>query len=75
MPSAVFASYLEEHAELCAGASREIAALREQTRSDLRRQIQGRAEEELQKAEEVCQQMDLEARSSGKFERPAAVVR
>lgn len=68
MPSAIFASYLDEHAELCANASREIAALREQSRSDLRRQIQGRAEEELQKAEEVCQQMDLEARSSGKSE-------
>lgn len=65
MSSAVFASYVEEHADLCAAAGRAIAALREQSGAS-RRSLQAEAEDSLAKAEEVVQQMELEARSSGK---------
>jgi len=68
MPSAVFSSYLEEQAELCANAGRAIASLRAEADMDARRAAQTSAEAELVKADELMQQMDLEARSAPKPE-------
>ena len=64
MPSRVFAAYAEEHAELCASAGRSIAQLRELMGAD-RKATQSEAESTLSKAEELVQQMELEARSNG----------
>ena len=64
MPSRVFEAYAEEHAELCASAGRSIAQLRELTGAD-RKATQSEAESTLSKAEELVQQMELEARSNG----------
>lgn len=66
MPSAIFAAYSEEHAELCAAVGRAISQIREQQSPDARRATQAHAEKELAKADEIVQQMELEARSGGK---------
>ena len=64
--SRVFDSYAEEHAELCAAAGRAIAMLRGQAPGPSRKETQATAENELRKAEEMVQQMELEARSAPK---------
>ena len=66
MTSAVFSGYLEEHSELCASIGRSIAQLRSLTDLNERRSTQASVETELIKADELLQQMDLEARSAPK---------
>ena len=73
--SSVFQGYLDEHADLCAKVGRAIATLREESTIDARRKAQSLAQEELQKADELIRQMDLETRSAAKSDLHALQAR
>ena len=60
----LFDAYAEDHAELCAAAGRSIGMMREQA-GEARRDAQAEAEATLIKADELVQQMELEAKSVG----------
>ena len=69
--SAVFSAYIDEHATLCAAVGRSISALRSESDAAARRAQQAAAEADLGKADDIVQQMDLEARSAAKAEKSA----
>ena len=73
--SSIFDGYLEEHSEICAGIGRSVAQLRGETDLEMRRKLQRAAESELTKAEELVQQMELEARSAPKSDMRAMQTR
>ena len=63
--SRVFEGYVEEYSDLSASIGRQITQLREQSGDERRASVRA-VEGELGKLEELVQQMELEARSSGK---------
>lgn len=63
--SRLFDGYAEEFSAFCASIGSAIGNAREQT-GDARREAQSAAEHDFGRAEEMLQQMDLEARSAGK---------
>jgi vesicle transport through interaction with t-SNAREs protein 1 len=75
MASRIFEGYTEEHAEICAGVGRIIAQLRSETDFESRKAKQKSAESELSRAEDLVQQMDLEARSAPKADARALQAR
>jgi vesicle transport through interaction with t-SNAREs protein 1 len=62
--SRVFEALAEEEADLAEAVNRATAQLREQAPGAARKATQAEAEAALQKADDVVQQMELEARSS-----------